>query len=62
MLLEVGADAEAIEESCLLAHSTPSYRTQAHQTRGALLTMGWALPHQVFIKKIFCGLVYSPIL
>ena len=39
-----------------------SYRTKDHQTRLAPPTMGWALPYQSLIKKMFYRLAHSQIL
>jgi len=43
--LEAGADAEAMEGCCLLAHSP-------WLTKAAPPTVGWAVPHQSLIKKM----------
>jgi hypothetical protein len=59
--LETGADAEDVEEGCLLACSHDflsllSYRTQDHSPKMAPPKMGWALPNQSLFKKRPTGL------
>ena len=38
-----------------------SYVSQDHQPRKVLLTIGWVIPHQLFIKKTFYRVTYSQI-
>jgi len=51
--LEAGADAEAMEESCLLACSACFLIEPRTISPGmAPCTMGWALPHQTLFKEV----------
>ena len=65
--LEAGADAEAMEECCLLVCSSwlvqPAFFIEATTTSPGMAppTMGWALPHQSLIKKMPYRLAHIPI-
>ena len=52
--LEAGADAEAVEEYCLLPCSPwPTFlKSPGPPGQEKLHPMGWALPHQSLIKKM----------
>lgn len=64
MILEIGDDAEAMKEYCLLITpvvllSLLSFRTQDHQAEGGNAPSVIRLPHQLLIKTMYYSWNYG---